>query len=201
MINLSREVNNRGLACPQPVINTKRALEEMGQGTLISIVDNEIARENIIRFAENANCKVQVEDKGGEYYITITKGDESPLSSPVTPAKGETGPMVYLITSNTFGSGSEDLGEILMISFFNSLLEQRAPKSIMLVNSGVRLAVAQSRVLEQINKLVDRGTTVLACGTCLDYYKLKEQLAVGRVTNMLEILDNLTGDTKAVTIG
>ncbi|RYD05291.1 hypothetical protein N752_09970 [Desulforamulus aquiferis] len=71
----------------------------------------------------------------------------------------------------------------------------------MLVNSGVRLAVAQSRVLEQINKLVVRGTTVLACGTCLDYYKLKEQLAVGRITNMLEILDNLTGDTKAVTIG
>lgn len=197
---MNREINNRGLACPQPVINTKRALEELGQGTIISVVDNQVARENITRFAENAGCQVSVKEKNGEFYIAITRGEESPASPIVTQAKWETGPMVYLITSNTFGNGAEDLGETLMISFFNSLLEQTAPRTIMLVNSGVRLAIKQSRVLEQMNKLVERGTTVLACGTCLEYYKMKEQLAIGRITNMLEILDNLTNDSKAVTI-
>lgn len=196
---VQREINNRGLDCPQPVINTKRALEEMEQGTVISIVDNDAARENVTRFAENAGCQVKVEENNGEFYLTITKG-EGTTPTKVVSASCETGSMVYLITSNTFGSGSEDLGETLMISFFNSLMEQPAPKGIMLVNSGVRLAIKHSRVLEQLNKLAERGTEVLACGTCLDYYKLKEQLALGRVTNMLEILENLTGEAKVVTI-
>ncbi|SHK46403.1 sulfurtransferase-like selenium metabolism protein YedF [Desulforamulus aeronauticus] len=196
---MAKEINNRGLACPQPVINTKRALEELAQGTLISIVDNEAARENVTRFAENAGCQVQVAEKDGEYYLTITKGEAS-VPAEIVKSAGETGAMVYLITSNTFGSGAEDLGEILMISFFNSLLEKPAPRTIMLVNSGVRLAIKQSRVVEQITKLAERGSEVISCGTCLEYYKLKEELAVGRVTNMLEILENLSGEGKVVTL-
>ncbi|SHF01875.1 sulfurtransferase-like selenium metabolism protein YedF [Desulforamulus putei] len=194
-----REINNRGLACPQPVINTKKALEEMEQGTVVSVVDNRVALENVTRFAENAGCKVSVEEKNGEFYITITKGEGTGPAVAV-PGKCETGPVVYLITSNTFGNGAEDLGETLMVSFFNSLLEKPAPRVIMLVNSGVRLAVQQSRVLEQITKLARRGTEVLSCGTCLDYYKLKDQLAVGRVTNMLEILENLTAGGTVITL-
>lgn len=196
---MSKEINNRGLACPQPVINTKKALEEIGQGTVISIVDNEVAKENVTRFAENAGCQVSIEEKNGEYYIAITKGDASSTVE-VVNNKCDTAALVYMFTSNILGSGSEDLGETLMISFFNSLLEKPAPRMIMMVNSGVRLAIQNSRVLEQINKLVERGTEVLACGTCLDYYKLKDQLAIGRVTNMLEILDNLTGNDKVVTL-
>lgn len=195
-----KELNNRGLACPQPVINTKRALEEIAQGTVVSIVDNEVAKENVVRFAENAGYQVQVEEKNGEFYVIINKGEQGGTPVEVVNTRCETGSMVYLFTSNTFGNGAEDLGETLMISFFNSLQEKPAPRMIMLVNAGVRLAIQQSRVLEQINKLVERGTEVLACGTCLDYYKLKEQLAVGRVTNMLEILDNLTGEDKVITI-
>lgn len=197
---MGSEINNRGLACPQPVINTKRALEQLAEGTIISVVDNQVALENVTRFAENAGCGVSVEEKNGEYYITITKGKGSNVQ-PVTSIKEDnTGSTVYLITSNVFGNGSEDLGETLMISFFNSLLEKPAPRVIMLVNSGVRLAIQQSRVLEQLNRLVERGTVVISCGTCLDYYKIKDQLALGRVTNMLEILDNLTGEGKVITL-
>lgn len=194
-----KEINNRGLACPQPVINTKRALEQINQGTVVSIVDNEIAFENVKRFAENAGFKINTAEKNGEYYITITKGEENGPVEVVAPVC-ETSQVVYLFTSNTFGNGAEDLGETLMISFFNSLLEKNPPRVIMLVNSGVRLAIQQSRVLAQINKLAERGTEILACGTCLDYYKLKEQLAVGRITNMLEILDNMTGGDKVITL-
>ncbi|GAB6182242.1 sulfurtransferase-like selenium metabolism protein YedF [Desulfotomaculum defluvii] len=194
-----REINNRGLACPQPVINTKRALEEIDQGTVVSIVDNEIAFENVKRFAENAGYEINTKEKNGEYYITIIKGEGTgPVE--VVSTSCETTSVVYLITSNTFGNGAEDLGETLMISFFNSLLEKNPPRMIMLVNSGVRLAIQQSRVLEQFSKLVAKGTEVIACGTCLDYYKLKDQLAVGRTTNMLEILENMTGGDKVITI-
>ncbi|CCO09070.1 sulfurtransferase-like selenium metabolism protein YedF [Desulforamulus hydrothermalis] len=195
-----REINNRGLACPQPVINTKRALDEIQQGTVISVVDNRVALENVTRFAENAGCQVNVEEKNGEFYITITKGEAAAGTVLTMPDRCRTGSVVYLITGNTFGSGAEDLGEVLMVSFFNSLLEKPAPRLIMLVNSGVRLAVQHSRVLDQITRLAERGTEVLACGTCLDYYKLKDQLAVGRVTNMLEILENLTGGDQVITL-
>ncbi|GAB6157047.1 sulfurtransferase-like selenium metabolism protein YedF [Desulfotomaculum varum] len=194
-----REINNRGLACPQPVINTKRALDEIQQGTVISVVDNRVALENVTRFAENAGCQVSVEEKNGEFYITITKGEATGTVVAI-PDRCQTGSVVYLITGNTFGSGAEDLGEVLMVSFFNSLLEKPAPRLIMLVNSGVRLAVQHSRVLDQITRLAERGTEVLACGTCLEYYKLKDQLAVGRVTNMLEILENLTAGDQVITL-
>ena len=147
---MTKEINNRGLACPQPVINTKKALEKMEQGTVISIVDNEVAKENVTRFAENAGCQVEVVEKNGEYYVAITKG-EGAGAVEVVANQCDTTAMVYFFTSNVLGSGAEDLGETLMISFFNSLLEKPAPRMIMLVNAGVRLAIKLSRVLEQFN--------------------------------------------------
>lgn len=197
---MPKEVNNRGLACPQPVINTKKALEELGRGTLVSIVDNEVAKENVMRFGENAGCQVSVEQRGGDYLITLVKGEAAAEAVDRVVINEGTAGVVYMITSNNFGHGAEDLGLTLMKSFMNTLVEKEPPRMLMFVNTGVFLTVAGSPVLEQIEKLAARGTEVISCGTCLEYYKLKAKLAVGRVTNMLEIADNLTGPHKVITI-
>ncbi|BAF59685.1 MAG: sulfurtransferase-like selenium metabolism protein YedF [Pelotomaculum sp.] len=196
-------IDCRGMACPQPVIETKKALEKGQGGTVLTIVDNEVAKENISRFAKSAGFHVVVEERDGAYHLTISgAAAREPAAGDVAaePAGG-TGGTVYFITTNALGQGSPDLGEVLMKSFMTALVEQQPPKALLLLNTGVFLAVENSPVLEQLQKLARAGTEVLVCGTCLNYYKLKAKLAVGVISNMFEIHSRLTGPYKVITIG
>lgn len=200
------KVDCRGLACPQPVIATKKALDGMETGTVITVVDNEVAKENVSLFARNAGYSVAVEQAGGNYSITITKGN--PGTNPVgesakttiTRQQNDNG-VVYFFSSNVLGQGSPDLGMTLMKSLMITLAEMSPPpKALIFLNTGVYLTCEGSGVLEQIKRIAEKGAEVLACGTCLDYYKLKEKLSVGRVSNMYEIISHLSGPHKVITI-
>lgn len=200
---MSVEVDARGLACPQPVIATKKALDQLSQGVVTTIVDNLTAKENVVKFATANNCGVTVTESNGHYYIRITKDGqtgEQPTTaeSAVTTAGSK---LVYLITQNTLGHGSDELGGVLMKSFMTTLLEsQPLPTTLLFVNSGVKLAANDSPVLVQLQMLAERGVTILACGTCLDYYHLKHRLSVGTVTNMYTIVETIQTATQAITI-
>lgn len=194
------EIDNRGLACPLPVVNTKKVLDAMEKGQVVSIVDNQSAVENVTRFARNAGYQVEVKEQSGEYHIVITKGeaaepvDYEHLSGPLED-------IVYFFSANRIGQGAEELGKVLMQSFLYTLRERKpAPKAMIFVNSGVLLTTEGSPVLEHLEILAQAGTNILSCGTCLDYYNLKEKLAVGRVSNMYEIADHLAGPAKVVTV-
>lgn len=200
---MSTDIDARGLACPQPVIATKKALDAIVDGVVTTLVDNPAARENVVKFAAANGCGVSVEEQNGHYRIRITKGapvasgHSGPASGPADRPAGET---VYLITKDTLGHGSDELGAILMKSFFYTVREsQPLPRAILLVNGGVRLAVAGSPVLDHLDALAAAGVTVLSCGTCLDYFGLKDRLVIGGVTNMYSILDQLAAG-KAVTL-
>ena len=191
-------VDARGLACPQPVIATKRALDAIREGVVTTIVDNAVARENIVKFAAANGCEASVEEKGGHYHIRITKGEPPAGCCESAPAAGD-GP-VYLITRETLGHGSEELGAVLMKSFFFSLGEiEPLPRAILLINGGVKLAVAGSPVAEYLASFAECGVKVLSCGTCLDYFKIRDQLAAGGITNMYTILTELSVG-KTITI-
>ncbi len=211
---MNKNLDCRGLACPQPVINTKKALEEIEQGAVLTvIVDNKTARENVTAFAENSGYSVDVKESSGDFVLEITAqnkyGDlqcstECDQKVESVYQKGQaclinTSP-VYLITTNSFGQGSPDLGEVLLKSFFTALIEQPCPESLIFINSGVYLTTEGSPVIEQINSLVQKGAQILSCGTCLNYYKLTEKLLVGKVSNMLEILEELTKSSKVINI-
>jgi selenium metabolism protein YedF len=200
---MSVEVDARGLACPQPVIATKKALAEISQGVVTTIVDNLTAKENVIKFAAANHCGVSVTERAGHYYIKITKDGPAEMQPPTTkivPATGD-GKIVYLITQNTLGHGSDELGGILMKSFLYTLLEsQPLPTALLFINSGVKLTVTGSPVLEHLQSMASRGVTILACGTCLDYYQIKDSLAVGAVTNMFTIVETLQAATQAITV-
>ncbi|MDR7868778.1 MAG: sulfurtransferase-like selenium metabolism protein YedF [Sporomusaceae bacterium] len=200
---MSTEIDARGLACPQPLIATKKALDVIADGVVITLVDNAAAKENVVKFAAANGCGVSVEEQGGNYRICITKG--APVAAGHSgPAGGQAerpaGNTVYLITKDTLGHGSDELGAILTKSFFYTVREsQPLPNAILFINGGVRLAVAGSPVLDHLAALAAAGVTVLSCGTCLDYFGLKDRLAVGGVTNMYSILDQLAAG-KAVTL-
>lgn len=202
---MSTEIDARGLACPQPVIATKKALDAIVAGVVTTIVDNPAAKENVMKFAAANGCGVSVEQAGGHYRIRITKdapggADAAPGGAEAPAAGRPAGDTVYLITRDTFGQGSADLGAILMKSFLYTVLESEPlPGALLFVNGGVRLTVAGSPVLDHLAALDARGVKVLSCGTCLDFFGLKDKLAVGGVTNMYTIVAELAAG-KAVTI-
>ncbi|SDF43338.1 sulfurtransferase-like selenium metabolism protein YedF [Sporolituus thermophilus] len=198
---MSINVDARGLACPQPVIATKKALDSIDQGIVTTIVDNAVAKENVVKFATANGYGVRVEEKDGHYYLTITKGQEAQTAgaAPAMAAATAGGP-VYLLTGAGLGHGSSELGEVLMKSFLFTLTEKEPlPRAVLLMNGAVRLAVEGSPVLDHLRTLAAKGVAVRACGTCLDYFGLKEKLAVGEVTNMFAIVDEITSH-QAITL-
>jgi len=201
-----KEVDVRGLPCPRPVISTKKALEEIEEGTIIVLVDNPESKENVRRFANSQGCKVNVEEKEGVFYLEITKGhhDETEKRSEVEVKeefKGAINADVVCITTDRFGTGDEELGEILMKAFLNTLWDyQPRPAKLLFINSGVMLTTEGSEVLEALKLLEKEGVKIFSCGTCLDYYGVKEKLRVGKVTNMYEIVDALLTAGKVVNI-
>ena len=200
----TQKVDCRGLACPQPVINTKKALEAIRQGTVITVVDNDIAKENVTLFARNSGHHVIAEKIGDNYHITINKGPAGEIKEEFLPIKGnkETSSAVYLITSDQLGQGSPDLGQVLMKSLMVTLVESNPlPQAVLFLNTGVMLTCIGSPVLEQLHSLANKGVVLISCGTCLEYYKLKQKLEIGRVGSMLDINNYMSESTKVITIG
>jgi len=201
-----KTVDCRGLACPQPVINTKKALEEEGITSITTIVDNDVARQNVTLFAKNAGYEVAGETKDGVFYLHINHQSgalpqkEAALQQPKTASPAGLAP-VYLITTNSLGQGSPDLGQVLIKSLFTTLAETDPPPAALLfLNTGVFLTCDGSDVMSQLEKMHGAGTAVLSCGTCLDYYNIKDKLKIGSVSNMFEINNRLTGPQKVISI-
>lgn len=184
---MKKTVDARGLACPQPVILTKKALHEADEVT--TIVDNEVARENVSRMARNQGWEVSVQEKDDATYLHLVKAGVKPAAEAAALA---TGPTVLFIGADTIGRGSEELGGILMKTFISTLGQVAPmPETVIFMNSGVKLVTEDSPVREELRFLCDQGIELLACGTCLNYFGLKDKVAVGKVSNMLEIEEKL----------
>ncbi len=189
-----RHLDCKGLNCPQPVIKTKDTLAEMQEQELLVTVDNEASCSNVRRFAESQGHLVSVTEKDGLYLLHIHKGkggpagDEPPIECPLPQKKN----IAVYIKSEFFGHGNNELGEILMGAYFETLSHFAGDIShIILVNSAVKLAVEGSAVLDHFQELEKTGIEVLACGTCLIFFGIKEKLRVGNVSNMFTIVDVL----------
>lgn len=184
-----KEIDARGLACPQPVLLAKKAVEETGSCTIY--VDNAAARENVSRMARTLGCEVTVEETdGGTRIAIVRKGGEPPV--PVACPFPAAGPMVLVISTAAMGKGNDELGRILMRSFFHTVNEAIArPDTLVLFNEGVTLAAEGSVILEDLRALEGKGTRILVCGTCLDFFRIKDRLAVGTVSNMYDISETL----------
>lgn len=199
------EIDARNQVCPQPVIMTKKALADLSQGILIVKVNNPISEQNVLKFARSQGCKAAATQEQDDFIITIEKGNSNEISSvikrePTDEASSPVTGFVYFVTKNTLGSGSDELGKILMNSFFVALRESELPAYMLFINSGVHLTVQDSPVLEHVEALAETGVTILSCGTCLDYFHLKDKLAVGSVTNMYTILETMQQAAKVITL-
>lgn len=189
------KIDARGLACPQPVLLTKKALEGMGDGVIEVAVDNGPASENVSRFAKNSGCRVEVNKSGKNFIVRITKD----ITSKDRKEKGKAKNIVFSVLSDTIGSGSDELGKVLMKAFFSTVLELNPkPQKIVFMNSGVKLVIEGSEFLDYLTRLEKDGIELLVCGTCLDYFGIKDNIKVGKVSNFLEITQTFLDADKVI---
>jgi len=193
-----KTVDAKGQLCPIPLIMTKKAINEISQDESLKVlIDNDISVKNVTRFLEEHGMKVHTDKKGNVYELIVNKTGNIPESTKAEDycslENEKVANYVVAIQRNRLGDGAEELGTILIKAFVNTLPEiDQKPKTIIFLNSGIFLALKDSPVLDSLKKLEVKGIKILVCGTCLDYYKKKEELGVGIISNMYEILERLS---------
>ena len=191
------QIDCRNLACPEPVIRTKNALESLEVGEKLEILVNSIApKENISRFLKNQNVEFSVEQNGAETKITAVKG-ESKLElanfdefvCEITPKTKKT--VVYL---NEEYAGSGDVGVSLLAKFLGALLQvDSKPEYVLCVNNAVKMTTNRAHPsFKPLKDLEAAGVKILSCGSCLEAYKLVSDLSVGEMSNAYEVMQILT---------
>ena len=192
---MEKMLDARGMACPLPVVNAKKAAEGLHPGdTLIVRVDNEIAVQNLQRFAQHMGFAASGDKvNDSEFTVTMVIGGEAKAEPEIAcnldaRRKG----MLVVLSGCTMGSGDEKLDKALMKAFAFALTKQDVlPETILCYNTGAYLTTDGADTLEDLKLLESEGVTILTCGTCLDFYGLKEKLAVGGVTNMYDIVERM----------
>lgn len=193
-------VNAMGDNCPIPVIKTKKAMQALtGPETIEVLVDNEIAVQNVTKMASSSGGKVTSEKLGEKEYKVTIQMEGAPAAAEedaacIPDARDNT---VVVISSDRMGSGNDDLGKVLIKGFIFAVTQlDTLPKTMLFYNGGATLTCEGSDSLEDLKSLEAQGVEIMTCGTCLDYYGIKEKLAVGSVTNMYSIVEKMAGASK-----
>lgn len=195
---MEKMIDCAGLACPLPVVNAKKASEELKAGDVLTVlVDNEIAVQNLTRFAEHKGFGVSAEKKADKEYAVImtvsgAAAEETKEEETACVMDSRRKGMLVVLSGNVMGTGDPKLGTSLMKAFIFALTKQdQLPDTILCYNTGAYLTCEGADTLEDLKLLESEGVTILTCGTCLDFYGLKEKLAVGGATNMYDIVERM----------
>ena len=186
---MEKIVDARGKSCPVPVIMTKKEIDKLSSGIIRTIVDNEVAKENVSKLVKNLGYEYSIDEKSSEEFHIIVKLDENAV---IEETSDEFKDMVLGFSKDIMGSGDRKLGEILIKSYIYTVRETTPlPKALLFFNTGVNLTCEDSQVLEDLKCLESKGVEIVSCGTCLDFLNRKEDLAVGSVSNMYTIYETL----------
>ena len=188
-------VNAMGDNCPIPVIKTKKAMQALtGPETIEVLVDNEIAVQNVTKMATASGGQVSSQKiTDGEFKITVQ------MEGALSAEEEEAGCMpdardntVIVVSSERMGEGNDELGKVLIKGFIFAVTQlDTLPKTMLFYNGGATLTAEGSDSLEDLKSLEAQCVEIMTCGTCLDYYGLKEKLQVGTVTNMYSIVETM----------
>ena len=195
-------VNAMGDNCPIPVIKTKKAMQALnGPETIEVLVDNEIAVQNVTKMASASGGQVSSEKVSDAEFKIMIQMEGAPSSSEeevscVPDARDNT---VVVVSSDRMGTGNDELGKVLIKGFIFAVTQlDTLPKTMLFYNGGATLTAEGSDSLEDLKSLEAQGVEIMTCGTCLDYYGLKEKLQVGTVTNMYSIVETMAKAGKII---
>ena len=189
-----RKLDARGLECPLPVVKTKELLKESSEAVEV-VVDNETAVENLKKFAKVKGYDAVSNKVNEDYHVVISSGEQIVEEKKADNIlKGQ----IVVIISNSLGSDKE-LGKILMKSFIFALTKQDAfPETIIFYNEGVKITTHVGDTVNDLLFLESEGVEIVNCGTCLDFFKLKDDLKVGSITNMYDIVERMEKAEKVI---
>jgi selenium metabolism protein YedF len=199
-------VDTKGQVCPKPIIETKKILNQVAVGEMFMVItDNETSFNNLKRFLNDNHSKVNAKREGDVWSLEVTKlhGEikDNPAEEYCTPEVGAVakGDYIIAISSDCMGHGEEELGRKLMVSFISIILYlDELPSAIVLYNSGVKLAVKDSVVIEYLAELEKHNVAIVVCGTCVDYYGISNYLGAGTINDMLTITNRLIKAKKII---
>lgn len=194
-------IDCKGLDCPMPVIKTKKYFDLEDSKETLVIVDNEVAKNNILRLAKGLNLNNSFKKENDVYEIHLSRDKFTKVNKIINERTeniiNKTAPTI-VISSNLLGNGDDRLGETLMKVYINTLAETEIlPENLIFINGGVKLTCTGSDVLDSLGLLQKKGVNIISCGACLDFYNLKEELKAGEIGNMYQIIDlmNKSGNT------
>ncbi|SHH09825.1 selenium metabolism protein YedF [Anaerosphaera aminiphila DSM 21120] len=185
-----KTIDARGLACPRPVIMSKKAIKEEQLEELTVKVDNEIATQNLSKMGTQLGFTSDTKKiSDSDYEVTLIKSEDCQCEVMTEEDSSE---YIVAISADEMGRGDELFSKTLLEGFVYALREQDVlPKYVVLYNLGVKLSTLNKTTVEDLKYLEENGTEVLSCGLCLDNYNLKEELKVGTATNMYRICELL----------
>ena len=207
-------VNATGRACPESVAMTKAALDK-GAEELEVLVDNPEAATNVKRLLEGRGFRVLLQDDDGRLKLTAGKKTEpsvstSQASASQAPAPAPAAPMpvprpaegmAVLITGKTLGRSDEELGEILVKGFLSAFSQLDVPpRTVALINEGVKLALFDSSSCDHLKNLERKGTNILVCGTCVNHFGITDSVGAGVISTMFEIVEALNGSGRILSL-
>ena len=202
---MRQTLNFIGKACPIPVVETKKAIGGLQPGEDLEVlVDNNVAVQNLSKLAAQKKLSMTSEKKEENLFqviLTVTEDSQTNETSPIAIncSPDVAGSTIVVLSSDKMGEGDEKLGHILMKGFIYALTELDVlPKTVLLYNNGVKLAVEGSDSLADLKLMEEQGVEILSCGTCLNHYQLTEKLGVGAITNMYSIVEKLSQAGKVI---
>ncbi|MCL2684160.1 MAG: sulfurtransferase-like selenium metabolism protein YedF, partial [Synergistaceae bacterium] len=179
-------------------------LAEQADGVIV-LVDNEISVQNLEKMSRGNGLEFSYRVEGpARYAVTIVgsipadgNGSPADVKQITTAANG----LVVMIGADHMGEGSEELGRMLIKSFIYSLTQLAAPPAaVIFLNGGARLTSEGSNAVPDLRTLLNKGVEILTCGACVNYYGLKENLAVGEITDMMTITSRAVSAGQLVVI-
>lgn len=200
-----------GLPCPKPLVLAKKELDA-GISDLAVQVDNQTAVKNLTRLGSKKGLATSVDAIEGGWLVSFAESDGENAPAVEIPQAALAGTAcepagcgyAVFVSRFTVGSGDAELGSNLMKMALYTLSESdEVPCSLLFMNAGVKLVAgpdAPDQVIEHVKVLEEKGCEVLVCGTCLNFYGLSDQLQVGQVSNMYDILERMHEAAKVITL-
>jgi len=201
-----KTIDVKGLKCPLPLIETKKALKQLPNDEALKvIIDNEISKNNVIRFLKDNGIESEISRNGNVFEVIVNQHnvdlENVEAENYCTIDLPEKDNYIIVFGKDRLGEGSDDLGFVLAGSLLNTLKEMdKLPTKIVFINSGINLVLKGSPTLLPLKELEKAGVELIVCGTCLDYFNKIEKLAIGRISDMYEILESMTKAGKVINI-
>jgi len=195
-------IDARKLACPAPVLAAKQAIEKECPLTMQILVDNDAARQNVMRYLASQSYQAAFEADGSDFRITGTADPNSGCAVVVDKTiASDMQKIMVMVVTDRMGYGDDVLGKKLMVSFIKTLKEM-GPElwRLVFVNNGVKLAVSGAETLPDLQDIAAAGVTILVCGTCLTHFNLLDAKQVGETTNMLDIVTAMQLADKVINL-